>query len=186
MYGKTHRLKPVVAAFLLVGLLSPAAIAQEAAVDELFEQLKSADPAEAQRIEREIWTEWSRSGSASMDLLLKRGRDAMEVGDTEAALDHFSALIDHSPDFAEAYNARAMVFYGEGAYGPAMSDIREALRLNPRHFGALSGLALILQELGREDQALEVWRMVAELNPNREGLDEAIGALERAVEGMTL
>lgn len=186
MYGKTHRLKPVVAAFLLIGMLSPVAHAQEAVVDELFQQLKSADPAEAQRIEREIWSEWSRSGSAAMDLLLKRGRDAMETGNTEAALDHFSALIDHSPDFAEAYNARAMVFYGDGDYGQAMSDIREALRLNPRHFGALSGLALILQELGREDQALEVWRMVADLNPSREGLDEAIEALERAVEGVTL
>jgi len=186
MYCKSKRLKPVVAAFLLIGLVSPAAVAQEATVDELFEQLKSADPSEAARIEREIWSEWSRSGSAAMDLLLKRGRDAMEVGDTQAALDHFSALIDHSPDFAEAYNARAMVFYGEGDYGQAMADIRDALRLNPRHFGALSGLALILQELGREEQALEVWRMVAELNPSREGLDEAIETLERAVEGVAL
>jgi tetratricopeptide (TPR) repeat protein len=121
-----------------------------------------------------------------MDLLLERGREAMEAGDPVAAIEHFSALIDHAPDFAEGYNARAMAFYSEGDYGEAMADIRRTLELNPRHFGALSGLALILQELGMEDEALEVWRAVAEINPNGQGVQEAIEGLEREIEGVSL
>ncbi|MGI1663481.1 tetratricopeptide repeat protein [Palleronia sp. KMU-117] len=186
MYGKLPNLKRVVAAFLLIGSLSPAARADEAALDSLFEQLKAADPEAAQQIESQIWDEWSRSGSAAMDLLLDRGREAMEAEDNAAAIEHFSALIDHAPDFAEGYNARAMAFYSEGDYGEALADIRRTLELNPRHFGALSGLALILQELGMEDQALEVWRSVADLNPNAEGAQEAIESLEKSVEGVSL
>jgi tetratricopeptide (TPR) repeat protein len=186
MYGKFSNLKRVVAAFVLIGSLSPAAWADEAALDELFAQLKSADPAAARQIESQIWDQWSRSGSAAMDLLLDRGREAMEAEDNVAAIEHFSALIDHAPDFAEGYNARAMAFYSEGDYGEALADIRRTLDLNPRHFGALSGLALILQELGMEEEALEVWRAVADLNPNAEGAAEAIEGLEKAVEGVAL
>jgi tetratricopeptide (TPR) repeat protein len=186
MYGIGKILKRVVTAFFVIGALSPAAVAQDADIDLLFEQLQTADPADARRIENEIWTEWSRSGSAAMDLLLQRGREAMEADDTRAAIEHFSALIDHAPDFPEGYNARAMGFYSEGDYGEALADIRRTLELNPRHFGALSGLALILQELGREEQALEAWRAVEALNPNREGLQDTIETLERAVEGVAL
>jgi tetratricopeptide (TPR) repeat protein len=186
MYGKRVRLKHVVAAFLLIGILSPAASADEAALDALFDQLRAATPEEAETIEAQIWEEWSESGSAAMDLLLERGREAMEADDPVAAIEHFSALIDHAPDFAEGYNARAMAFYREGDYGEAMADIRKTLELNPRHFGALSGLALILQELGMEDEALEVWRAVAEINPNGQGVQEAIEGLERKIEGVAL
>lgn len=186
MYGITKILKRVVTAFFLIGALSPAVWAQDADIDALLEQLRTADPSEAERIESEIWNEWSRSGSAAMDLLLQRGREAMEAKDTAAAIDHFSALIDHAPGFAEGYNARAMAFYSEGDFGQALADIRKTLELNPQHFGAISGLALILQELGRDEQALEAWRAVEALHPSREGLKETIEALERAVEGVAL
>lgn len=186
MYGIAEILKRAVTAFFLIGTLSPAAWAQDADIDALLEQLQTADPADAARIETEIWNAWSRSGSAAMDLLLQRGREAIEAEDTAAAIDHFSALIDHAPDFAEGYNARAMAFYSQGDFGQALADIRKTLELNPRHFGAISGLALILQELGRDEKALEAWRAVEALNPNRDGLKDTIEALERAVEGVSL
>ncbi len=121
-----------------------------------------------------------------MDLLLSRGREALEAGDTVLAIRHFSALIDHAPDFAEGYNGRATAYFQAGRYGLSLEDIRQTLTLNPRHFSAMSGLALILEELGRPDDALEAWREVERLNPNRDGLKDAITRLEREVEGETL
>ena len=105
-----------------------------------------------------------------MDLLLQRGREALEAGDIDRAIEHFSALIDHAPDFAEGYNARATAYFQKGLYGPSLEDIEQTLARNPRHFGALSGLALILEELGIKDGALAAYRAVEEMYPAREGL----------------
>jgi tetratricopeptide (TPR) repeat protein len=163
-----------------------AAVAAEAELDPLFEALRDADQQGAQAIENRIWQEWSRSGSAAMDLLLDRGRDALEAGEVEAAIEHFSALVDHAPGFAEAYNARATAWFQAGHYGLALEDIRQVLSRNPRHFAAMSGLAMILEEIGEEEGALEAWRGVEALNPSREGVREAIERLERRVEGTSL
>ncbi len=121
-----------------------------------------------------------------MDLLLTRGRDALEEGDNIKAIRHFTALIDHAPDFAEGYNGRATAYFQVGRFGLSLEDIRQTLRLNPRHFAAMSGLALILEELGQKEDALAAWREVEKLHPNREGLKDAIARLEREVEGETL
>ncbi len=172
--------KSAVAAFLL---LSGAAFAQETELDPLFDALRQAEGAAASQIEQRIWQEWAKSGSPSMDLLLQRGRDALEAGDTGPAIEHFTALIDHAPDFAEAYNARATAYYQAGMFGPSLADIREVLIRNPRHFGALGGLALILEDIGDAEGALEAYRRVELLYPKREGLREAIQRLEREVEG---
>lgn len=178
-------LKCVVAA-LGIALMTGASVAQETDLDPLFDSLKMADPDAARSIEERIWVEWSKTGSPSMDLLLERGREALEAGDTDAAIEHFSALIDHAPDFAEGYNARALAYFQSDLYGPAVADIRMALALNPRHFGALSGLAVIFEETGMTDGALAAWRAVIELHPTREGADDAIKRLERQVEGRSL
>jgi Tfp pilus assembly protein PilF len=173
-------------ALCVATFLAGAALGQEADLDPLFEALRQADPAGAQEIENRIWQEWSRSGSAAMDLLLERGREAMQEGEIELAIEHLSALVDHAPGFAEAYNARATAYFQAGHYGLAIEDIRRTLALNPRHFGAMAGLALILQEIGEEEGALEAWRAVEALHPSREGVRQAIERLERQVEGVTL
>jgi len=92
---------------------------------------------------RQIAAIWENSGSPARDLLLQRGKDALEDGDAEAALDHFSALIDHAPDFAAGYNGRATAYFLLGLYGPSLNDLRQTLVLEPRHFGAMRGLAVI-------------------------------------------
>ncbi|MCG6883972.1 MAG: tetratricopeptide repeat protein [Silicimonas sp.] len=181
--GRNARfLKYVVAAFLLSGPV----FADDAELEALFEGLKGADAATAAQIENRIYMLWSQSGSASMDLLLNRGRDALDTGDTVLAIRHFTALIDHAPDFAEGYNGRATAYFQAGKYGLSLEDIRQTLQLNPRHFSAMSGLALILEELDRPEDALAAWREVEKINPNREGLKDAIRRLERRVEGETL
>ncbi len=163
-----------------------AASAQTAELDQLFADLAEATPEEASRIEGQINTLWSKSGSAAMDLLLRRGEDALEDGDVQAALEHFSALVDHDPNFAEGYNGRATAYYLSGMVGPALEDIRQALRLNPRHFGALRGLAIVLEELERPADALEIYQEVLALNPHAEGVAEAVKRLDIQLEGQSL
>ena len=133
-------LNRIVAALLSLFLTCTTVFAEDTAkLDGLFERLKTAEAAEAGRIEREIWIEWSKSGSPAEDLLLQRGKDAMDLGDFPAAIEHFTAIIDHDPDFAEAWNARATAYYMAGEFGPPVAairhgkaNIRERLRMR-RH-----------------------------------------------------
>ncbi|WP_227258197.1 tetratricopeptide repeat protein [Kangsaoukella pontilimi] len=160
--------------------------AEPTELEALFEGLKNADAQVAEQIEGRIYEIWSQSGSDAMDLLLDRGREALAEGDTKGAIHHFSALIDHAPDFAEGYNGRATAYFQLGRYGLSLEDIRRTLTLNPQHFGAMSGLALILEELGETEGALLAWREVERLHPNREGLSDAIRRLEVLSGGETL
>jgi tetratricopeptide (TPR) repeat protein len=180
-------LNRIVAAIVPFFLTCAVAWAEDTAkLDGLFERLKTAGEAEAGRIETEIWIEWSKSGSPSMDLLLQRGKDAMNLGDTAQAIEHFTALIDQTPDFAEAWNARATAYYMAGEFGPSVADIAKVLTLNPRHFGALSGLAMILEETGKPERALEVYKAALALHPHLQGASEAIERLETEAEGQEL
>lgn len=172
--------------------LAPAARAQESGgyipmqtqrLDELFDALARAGPDDYAVIEDEIWTLWSDSGSPARDLLLARGRAALEADDPETAIEHFTALIDHSPDYAEGYNARATAYYLVGMIGPALADLRMALILEPRHFGALAGIGIILEELGQDQGALEAYRRVLAIHPNRADVLEGIARLEQRIEG---
>lgn len=179
-------LKSAVAATVLAARV---AVAQEAADDplaDLFIALEGAEGEAASAIELKIIEEWSRSGSAAMDLLLERGRDAMEEEDWELAIEHLSALVDHSPQFAEGWNARATAHFQAGRLGLSLADIEQTLALNPRHFGALSGLGIIMEQLGEEEAALKAWREVEKLSPGRPDLDETIERLERQTLGQTL
>ncbi len=179
-------LKCAVAAFLATVLFLSPVHADEAELEALLEGLKTAESSSATQIEQRIYDLWSRSGSEAMDLLLERGRAALTEGDATLAVEHFTALIDHAPGFAEGYNARATAFFQKGQYGLSLDDIRQTLALNPRHFGAISGLALILEELGRREDALAAWREVERLHPNQQGLSDALLRLERVVDGETL
>lgn len=176
----------IVAALLPIFLSCAPVFAQTPALDALFDELAGADARAALRIERQIWSEWSKSGSAAMDLLLQRGRDAMEAGDTAAAIDHFTALIDHAPDFAEGWNARATAYFVAGQYGPSVNDIAQVLALNPRHFGAMSGLAAIMEQLDRPAQALEAYRAALAIHPHLAGISEAVERLEAKATGQEL
>lgn len=180
-------LNRVVAAFLPFIVTCAMAMAQDVEkLDGLFTRLQSASADEAGRIETEIWIEWSKSGSPAMDLLLQRGRDAMAAGDNATAVQHFTAIIDHSPDFAEAWNARATAYYNAGDFGPSVADIAHVLTLNPRHFGAMSGFGMILEETGKTEQALAVYRAALVLHPHLEGVIDAVQRLETQAEGQEL
>lgn len=190
MGAQTFKANRIVAA-LLLGVwfsLLPATsvLAQAEELDRLFDRLQEPEAQDWQMVETEILRQWSRSGSPSMDLLLQRGRDAMEAGELDAAIEHFTALTDHAPDFAEGWNARATAYFHKGRYGPSLSDIGRTLSLNPRHFGALSSLALILEETGRPERALEAWKAAQDIHPHSPGINQAVERLERSVQGTDL
>ena len=136
------------------------------------------DAGEAARLAGEIEERWTHSGSATLDLLLTRGRDAIGVGELERALAHLTALTDHAPDFAEGWNQRATAFFLMDRYGEALSDLEQALILEPRHFGALAGLGVILERLGEDGAALRAFRAAAQVYPTEENIRSAIERLE--------
>lgn len=174
----------VVAAVL--ALATPVFAEDAAKLDDLFQQLQTATDAEADQITQAIWLEWSKSGSPAMDLLLKRGQQAMAAGQPGLAIEHFTALIDHAPEFAEGYNARATAYFQTGDLGPSVSDIARTLSLNPRHFGALSGLGMIFEELGEPEKALEVYKAALAINPHLTDVRDAVKRLETSLGGQDL
>ena len=121
---------------------------------------------------------WSHSGSPAMDLLLSRGNAALQAEDYPTALEHFSALIDHAPDFAEGWNGRATTYYLMGEFSLSIADVEHVLVLNPRHFGALAGLAFMLEQMDEPELALKALHQVQALNPNRPNINDAVTRLE--------
>ncbi len=158
----------------------------ESAPPELLEKLRDASPIDAPRVARDVETIWARSGSAAMDLLLKRGRDAMEEGEFNTAIDHFTALTDHAPDFAEGYNARAEAYFRADLYGPALDDLETALALNPLNYNAIFGVAVMMQEFDQLDRAEQLYRQVLTLHPNHENAQAALEYLKSAGIGREL
>lgn len=161
-------------------------MADEATLDSLFTEIQDPANEDWEATEKKIWKEWSKSGSRAMDLLLERGRDAIAAGEYEAAVEHLSALIDHAPEFAEGWNARATAFFLMEQYGLSVADIQQTLALNPRHFGAMSGLGAILERTGRLKDALTVYIRALEVNPHQPGVIDAVERLRAEVGGTTL
>jgi len=121
-----------------------------------------------------------------MDLLLKRGRDALEAGDTKAAIEHLTALTDHAPDFAEGWHTRATAYFEAGLYGPALADLERALRLNPNNYNAIMGLAVILETFEQPKLAYEAYLQAQAIHPYHEGVGKALARLKPEIEGETL
>lgn len=153
-------------------------------LDLLFMDLQTSEDWEP--IEREIITNFSHSGSDAMDLMLERGWDAINSGDYKKAVEHLSALIDHAPEFAEAYNARATAFYLMGEPGLSIDDIREVLVRNPRHFGALTGLGFIYEEMGDIEGAVAAFSAAQSLHPNMPNVNDSLARLAPQVGGVEL
>jgi tetratricopeptide (TPR) repeat protein len=153
-------------------------------LDFLFGALKAAPDDEiAKAIEERIWAVWFASRSDTANLLMTRVRTALEHKETELALKLLDAIITIKPDYIEAWNRRATIYYMQKDYGKALADIRQVLRREPRHFGALSGLGLILQDIGDDKQALEAYRRVLKLYPRMQRVPDIVKRLQEKVEG---
>lgn len=177
--------KSAVAAFLLAsGLFAGPTFAQDDRAAELLDELSKAETEQAaERLEKQVRQEWEKSGSATMDLLLKRGQDALDVDDIETAMEHLTALTDHAPDFAEGWHALALAYYRADMYGPAADALERTLALNPDHFGALRGLGAIFEQVDKPDLAHDAYSRVLTLRPHDSDVIEALERLESRVEG---
>lgn len=152
----------------------------------LLAALATSGPDAARGIDRQLQALWDRSGSASMDLLLKRGRDAMEVGQIATAIEHFTALTDHAPDFAEGWHARASAYYAADLHGPALADLERALSLNPHNYNAIFGLGSILETFDEPELAHRAYLRVLAIHPHHEEVGKALERLGPRVTGQTL
>lgn len=152
-------------------------------VDALLEALGDEAAPEPARLSRRIAELWAKSGSDSVDFLLTRGRAAIEAEDFDKAIDHLTALVEIEPGFAEGWNARATAFFLQDDYWAAVADIQKVLEIEPRHYGALSGLAIMLERTGAEASALAAHRAALAVNPHLEGAREAVTRLAPKVDG---
>lgn len=153
-------------------------------LDFLFQALKVApDSATARAIEKRIWTYWLSSGSDTADLLMSRVRTAIEQKDTDMAIQLLDAIIEFKPDYVEGWNRRATLYFEKHEYARAMSDIARVLALEPRHFGALAGMGMILEDVGDDRQALQVFRRALEVDPHLDRIPDLVKSLVEKVEG---
>lgn len=180
--------KRTLAVFCALVMISlPSLGKAQARAGELLLELQQAETeTAAQRLENQIIAEWSKSGSASMDLLLKRGRDALEVNDAKAAVEHFHALTDHAPDFAEGWHGLALAYFALERFGMAMDALEHVLALNPDHFGALRGVGAINERVGKTTLAYRAYEKVLELRPHDADVQKALERLEREAIGVEL
>jgi len=157
---------------------------EQSRLDQLFDDLaQSVEPSDTERAAREIQMIWMESGSDTVDILMSRAGQAIQAEDHALALDLLDVVVVLKPSFAEGWNRRATVHYMREDFGKSLVDIERTLALEPRHWGALSGLAIIQRRLGFDDDALVTFKRALEVNPGLENAEEAIEDLEDKAEG---
>jgi tetratricopeptide (TPR) repeat protein len=153
-------------------------------LDFLFGALKAAPDAEAAKaVEGRIWALWMVSKSDTANLLMTRVRTAVEAKNLDLAVKLLDSIVVLRPDYIEGWNRRATINFMRKDYIRSIEDIRQVLAREPRHFGALAGLGMILQELGDDKRALEVYRKAVEINPQMQRIPDLIKTLTEKVEG---
>lgn len=155
-----------------------------ATIGKLLDQLgRATAKAEANQIAQRIQRGWAQSGSATVDLLMQWAGEAMRENRHAAAEDLLTQVVVLAPNYAEGWNRRATLYYHKSDYGRSIADIERTLQLEPRHFGALSGLAIILQRTGLERKSLGVWYRVLAVYPANELAQKAATELEETLAG---
>jgi len=149
----------------------------------LHERLRDESAFVRSYAEQALWLLWSRSGDAEIDRVMARGVEHMQAGDHAEAIATFSSVISRKPDFAEAWNKRATVYYLAGDYRRSLADCDEVLKRNPRHFGALSGAGMVHVALEQYEQAQDSFRRALEVNPNMVGVELELLRLEERLKG---
>jgi tetratricopeptide (TPR) repeat protein len=156
-------------------------------IDFLFGALKAApDDDSAKAVEDRIWAVWSSAGNDTAGLLMTRAKKAADDQDYDLAIRLLNAIIEIKPDFTEAWNRRATVYFLQKDYANALADLAKVLSREPRHFGALAGLGLILQEVGDDRHALLAYRKALEVYPRLKGINEKVKSLAEKVEGRNI
>ena len=153
-------------------------------LDALFSELKrERDDKQAKRISERIWTKWRDSGSATADLLMQWADKAIADNKNGLALDLLDQVVVLMPDYAEGWNRRATLNYAMGKHSKSMSDISRVLMLEPRHFGAIAGMAAILASSGNDELELRAWEQMLEIYPANRQAQKRVGELADKLTG---
>ncbi|HET7401515.1 MAG TPA: tetratricopeptide repeat protein [Usitatibacter sp.] len=154
-------------------------LGEESDAKALVAKLKDADETIRSLAEESLWKIWSRSGDPRVDALYERGVDEMSSGSFERAVATFTRIIEMRPQFAEAWNKRATLYFMAGDYEKSLADCAEVMKRNPLHFGALAGYFQIYVALDDFERAVRYGRRALDINPNMEGIRQGVEALER-------
>ena len=184
---------------LLAFAPAPSALAQEAEtasaeqtipatqaerLDDLFADLKrTSEEGAAKEISNRIRLEWQDSGSATVNLLIQWADKAMTEDKNTTALDYLDEIVTLRPDYVEGWNRRATLHFKMGNFRKSMSDINAVLELEPRHFGAIAGMAAILSTTGRDESAMEAWQRFLEIYPSERRAQKEYGDLVEKLAG---
>jgi tetratricopeptide (TPR) repeat protein len=173
---------------LLVGLLlapQPTPASQDdPRLPELFDRLlETTDQGEADAVASQIWEIWYQNDDQAVTILMLQGQQAMAIGDFEDAEAFYSEIVARAPAFAEGWNRRATLYYLMGRFDESIADVQRTLALEPRHFGALSGMGLIYSALEDEEAALAWFEKALEVNPHMEGIRQRVEDLREKLEG---
>lgn len=148
-------------------------------LDSLFATLKSGDSAAQQEAENDIWAIWFESGDAEIDALMASANGAVNAGQLKQAEAMYSRVIERSPRFSEGWNRRATVRYYRRDFEGSLDDIQHTLRLEPRHFGAIWGLGMILGAQRNFTGAIVAFEKLLEIKPNASDAPQRIELLKK-------
>lgn len=156
-------------------------------LDFLFQALKAAPDADSARlVETRIMAVWQASGSDTADLLMTRVRQAQNAKELDLGIELLDAVVELRPDYAEGWNRRATLHFLKKDFGAALDDLQQVLAREPRHFGAMVGVGMILQEVGEEKLALDILRRALALHPHLPRVEEMVQTLAEKVEGRAI
>lgn len=153
-------------------------------LEKLFAELKrERSEKAAERIAGRISGEWARSGSATVDLMMGWAKQGIDAKEFDVALDFLDQVTVLKPDYAEGWNLRATAHFLMNDYRMSMADIERTLALEPRHFGALSGMAMILRNTDHKEQALAAYERVLAVYPMNRGAQNEVATLSDELTG---
>ena len=178
---KSRLLKHFIGALvLLLSVASVSADSRTERLNSLFSDLAVEEmPVNAQMLEREIWKVWMDSGDEKINFELSIGVTAMNEGFMDDAINQFSKVTEMAADFAEGWNKRATAYYFNDELEKSLRDIQKTLELEPRHFGAISGMGLIFMKMGNERAALKAFEEVLRLYPTSPSARSQVEGLRR-------
>lgn len=152
-------------------------------LDSLFARLRQPG-ADSNEVERQIWQLWGASDSPTATILLEQSSRAIDDGAPAEALAMLDRLTGAFPDFAEAWNKRATLYFMMKRYDASLADIARTLDLEPRHFGALSGKGMILMRQKDYAGARAAYEEALAVNPSLEQVKDALKELDRLEQGI--
>jgi tetratricopeptide (TPR) repeat protein len=157
---------------LMIGVADTARADQnDPRLEGLFQELRVVTGyLKARTLEQRIWEIWTASSDPEVNRLMDDGVRALATQDYKTALADFTKVIEAAPDFAEGWNKRATVLYLVGDYEGSLADVDKTLALEPRHFGALSGLGLIKAAQERDEEAIDAFEQALAVNPHMPGV----------------